>query len=128
MEPRSGEVLALHSAPTFDPNRFIGGIPQSYWTELQEDERRPLYNKAIKGTYPPGSIWKLATAISAMENGLVDMDDHMTTPCTGGYQYGNRYFRCWDKRGHGDVTLAEAIEHSCDVYFYQLGLKIGLIA
>jgi len=126
MEPRSGEVLALFSAPTFDPNRFIGGIPRSYWDELQNDTRRPLYNKAIKGTYPPGSIWKLATAISAMEHGLVDIDDHMATPCTGGYQYGNRYFRCWDKKGHGDVTLAEAIEHSCDVYFYQLGLKIGL--
>lgn len=126
MEPRSGEVLALHSAPTFDPNRFIGGIPYSYWQELQSDERRPLYNKAIKGTYPPGSIWKLQTAIVAMEAGLVDIDDHMATPCAGGYQYGNRYFRCWDKKGHGDVTLAEAIEHSCDVYFYQLGLKIGL--
>ena len=126
MEPRSGEVLALHSAPTFDPNRFIGGIPFSYWQELQTDPRRPLYNKAIKGTYPPGSIWKLQTAIIGMEAGLVGIDDHMTTPCTGGYQYGNRYFRCWDKKGHGDVTLAEAIEHSCDVYFYQLGLKIGL--
>ncbi len=126
MEPRSGEVLALHSAPTYDPNRFIGGIPFSYWNELQEDPRRPLYNKAIKGTYPPGSIWKLQTAIVAMEAGLVDIDDHMTTPCTGGYQYGNRYFRCWDREGHGDVSLAEAIEHSCDVYFYQLGLKIGL--
>ncbi len=126
MEPRSGEVLALHSAPTFDPNRFVGGIPQSYWDELQRDPRRPLYNKAIKGTYPPGSIFKLATAIAAMENGLVDIDDQMPVPCTGGYQYGNRYFRCWDKKGHGNVTLAEAIEHSCDVYFYQLGLKIGL--
>ena len=126
MEPRSGEVLALHSAPTFDPNRFIGGIPLSYWTELQDDPRKPLYNKAIKGTYPPGSVFKLATAIVGMEEGLVGMNDHMPTPCTGGYQFGNRYFRCWDKRGHGDVTLAEAIEHSCDVYFYQLGLKIGL--
>ncbi len=126
MEPRSGEVLALHSAPTFDPNRFIGGIPYGYWQALQSDERKPLYNKAIKGTYPPGSVWKLATAIIGMEAGLVDIDDHMTTPCTGGYQYGNRYFRCWDRQGHGDVTLAEAIEHSCDVYFYQLGLKIGL--
>lgn len=126
MDPRSGEVLALHSAPTFDPNRFIGGIPFDYWTALQEDPRRPLYNKAIKGTYPPGSVWKLQTAIIAMEAGLVDIDDRMTTPCAGGYQYGNRYFRCWDKQGHGNVDLRGAIEHSCDVYFYQLGLKIGL--
>lgn len=126
MIPQTGEVLALHSAPTFDPNRFTGGIPRSYWNALQADPRRPLYNKAIKGTYPPGSIWKLATAITAMEAGLVDIDDRMPTPCRGGFQYGNRYFRCWDPKGHGNVTLAGAIQHSCDTYFYQLGLKIGL--
>jgi penicillin-binding protein 2 len=126
MEPRSGAVLALHSAPTYDPNRFIGGIPFSYWRQLQDDPRRPLYNKAIKGTYPPGSIWKLATAIVAIEEGIADFGDRMQTPCTGGYQFGNRYFRCWDARGHGNVTMAQAIEHSCDTYFYQLGLKIGL--
>lgn len=126
MDPRTGAVLALHSAPTFDPNRFTGGIPRSYWTALQSDPRRPLYNKAIKGTYPPGSIWKLATAITAMEAGLVDIHDRMPTPCRGGYQYGNRYFRCWDPKGHGNVDLAGAIAHSCDTYFYQLGLKVGL--
>ena len=126
MDPKTGAVLALHSAPTFDPNRFTGGIPRSYWTALQADPRRPLYNKAIKGTYPPGSIWKLATAITAMEAGLVDIHDRMPTPCRGGYQYGNRYFRCWDPKGHGAVDLAGAIAHSCDTYFYQLGLKVGL--
>lgn len=126
MEPRSGEVLALHSAPTFDPNRFIGGIPFDYWRELQEDPRRPLYNKAIKGAYPPGSIWKLHTAIIAMEAGQVRINERMQVPCRGGYQYGNRFFRCWKDEGHGDVTLAEAIEQSCDTYFYQLGLRIGL--
>lgn len=126
MEPRSGEVLALHSAPTFDPNRFIGGIPQDYWDELQTDPRRPLYNKAIKGAYPPGSIWKLHTAIVAMEAGQVRIDEKMPVPCEGGFQFGNRYFRCHDADGHGDVTLAEAIEQSCDTYFYQLGLRIGL--
>jgi penicillin-binding protein 2 len=126
MEPRSGAVLALHSAPTFDPNRFIGGIPASYWRQLQEDPRRPMYNKAIKGQYPPGSIWKLVTSIVAIEEGIADLDDHMETPCTGSYFYGNRVFRCWDVEGHGDVSMARAIELSCDVYFYQLGLKIGL--
>lgn len=126
MEPRSGEVLALHSAPTFDPNRFIGGIPFDYWRELQDDPRRPLYNKAIKGAYPPGSIWKLHTAIIAMEAGQVRIDERMPVPCRGGYQYGDRYFRCWKDDGHGDVTLAEAIEQSCDTYLYQLGLRIGL--
>jgi penicillin-binding protein 2 len=126
MEPRSGEVLALHSAPTFDPNRFIGGIPRDYWEQLQEDERRPLYNKAIKGAYPPGSIWKLHTSIIAMEAGQVRIDERMQVPCTGSYQFGNRAFRCWKRDGHGDLTLAQAIEQSCDTYFYQLGQRIGL--
>ncbi|HRQ78262.1 MAG TPA: penicillin-binding protein 2 [Gemmatimonadaceae bacterium] len=126
MEPHSGEVLALHSAPTFDPNRFIGGIPRDYWDELQNDERRPLYNKAIKGAYPPGSIWKLHTSIIAMEAGQVRIDEKMPVRCEGGFQFGNRFQRCWKRDGHGDVTLAEALEQSCDTYFYQLGLRIGL--
>lgn len=127
MEPRSGEVLALHSAPSFDPNEFIGGIPRGYWQQLQEDPRRPLYNKAIKGTYPPGSVWKLHTAIIGMERGLVRIDETQPVPCTGAFQFGNRPFRCWKRDGgHGHTTLAQAIETSCDVYFYQLGLKIGL--
>ncbi|MBX9929320.1 MAG: penicillin-binding protein 2 [Gemmatimonadaceae bacterium] len=126
MDPRTGEVLALHSAPSFDPNRFIGGIPTDYWKELNEDPRRPLYNKAIQGTYPPGSTWKLATAVMAMEQGLVKLEDVMPTPCTGGFQFGNRRFKCWEKKGHGYTSLARAIEVSCDVYFYQLGLKLGL--
>ena len=126
MEPRTGEVLALHSAPTFDPNRFIGGIPPEYWRALNTDPRRPLYNKVIQGKYPPASTFKLATSAMALELGLVNLGDHMPVPCTGGYMYGTRYFRCWDRRGHGDVSLARAIEVSCDVYFYQLGLKLGL--
>jgi penicillin-binding protein 2 len=126
MDPRDGSVLALHSAPSFDPNRFIGGIPVEYWRELNTDPRRPLYNKAMKGRYPPGSTFKLATAAIALQDGVATMDDHMPQPCTGGYQYFNRYFRCWNKKGHGNVTLARAIEVSCDTYFYQLGLKIGL--
>lgn len=126
LEPQTGAVLALHSAPSFDPNRFIGGIPAEYWRTLNVDKRRPLYNKAIKGSYAPGSTWKLATAVMALERGIVSLDDRMPMACTGGYQYGNRRFKCWEKRGHGQVTLAQAIEVSCDVYFYQLGLKIGL--
>jgi penicillin-binding protein 2 len=126
MDPKTGEVLALHSAPSFDPNQFIGGIPPSYYRQLREDPRRPLYNKVIQGKYPPASTFKLATAVLALEAGVATMDDRMPVPCTGGYQYGARYFRCWDRRGHGNVTLAQAIEKSCDTYFYQLGLKIGL--
>jgi penicillin-binding protein 2 len=126
IDPRDGGVLALYSAPSYDVNRFTGGIPADYWKTLLSDDRHPLVNKVTQGRYPPGSTFKLATAVTGMQNGVVSLDEHMPVPCTGGFQYGNRYFKCWDKRGHGDISLARAIEVSCDVYFYQLGLKIGL--
>jgi penicillin-binding protein 2 len=127
LEPKTGEVLALYSAPSFDPNRFVGGIKATYYDSLLDDKRRPLYNKAIQGTYPPGSTWKLASAITALEDSVVTLEDHMPIPCTGGMQYGNRWFKCDGGKGHhGSLTLAQAIEQSCDVYFYQLGLKIGI--
>jgi penicillin-binding protein 2 len=126
LEPHTGAVLALYSAPSYDPNKFIGGISSGLWRQLNADPRRPLYNKAIQGRYDPGSTWKLVTATAAMEEGLVNINDRMPVPCTGGFQFGNRYFRCWHRSGHGSVTLARAIEVSCDVYFYQLGLKLGL--
>ncbi|HET9637145.1 MAG TPA: penicillin-binding protein 2 [Gemmatimonadaceae bacterium] len=126
LDPNTGEVLAIYSAPSWDPNKFTGGIPVDYYKQLLEDKRRPLVNKAIQGRYPPGSTFKLATSIIGLETGAVTPKDHMPVPCTGGYQYGSRYFRCWDKRGHGSLDLEGAIKHSCDVYFYQLGLKIGL--
>src|SRR5689334_9116398 len=126
VDPKTGEVLAIHSAPSFDPNRFIGGVSTSYYSQLRDDPRRPLYNKVIQGLYPPGSTFKLATAIMGLEAGIVGLDDHMPQPCTGGYFFGNRYFRCWEKKGHGDINLRQAIEKSCDVYFYQLGLRLGI--
>jgi penicillin-binding protein 2 len=126
MDPRNGGVLALYSAPTFDPNRFTGGIPADYWHQLVTDPRRPLVNKVVQGIYPPGSTFKLVTTVVGLESGLVSLDSYMPEPCRGGFQYGSRYFRCWDKNGHGSITLAQAIEVSCDTYFYQLGLKIGL--
>jgi penicillin-binding protein 2 len=126
IDPVTGGVLALYSAPSFDPNRFTGGIPIDYWRTLLSDPRLPLVNKAVQGTYPPGSTYKLATAVLGMEAGIANMHTHMAVPCHGGYQYGSRYFRCWERRGHGDVDLAGAIKVSCDTYFYQLGLKIGL--
>jgi penicillin-binding protein 2 len=126
MDPKTGAVLALYSAPTPDYNRFIGGVPAAYYDSLLKDPRRPLYNKALQGQYPPGSTWKLATSVVGLETGAVTMSDRMPIPCTGGMQYGNRYFRCWDKRGHGSLALAGAIAKSCDVYFYQLGIKLTL--
>ena len=126
MVPQTGEVLALFSAPSFDPNRFIGGISVQYYDSLRNDPRNPLYNKALQGTYPPGSTWKLATSVIALQDHVVTPNDHMPVPCTGGMYFGNRYWRCWDRAGHGNLTLAGAIAKSCDVYFYQLGLKIGI--
>lgn len=126
IEPNTGEVLALYSAPSWDPNKFTGGIPVDYYKQLLEDKRRPLVNKAIQGTYPPGSTFKLTTSIIGLQEGVVGLKERMPVPCSGGYQYGTRWFRCWEKRGHGSLDLEGAIKHSCDVYFYQLGLKIGL--
>ena len=125
LDPKTGGVLALYSAPTYDVNRFIGGVPAKYFASLLADPQKPLYNRALFGTYAPASTFKLATAVIGLQRGLVTMDSRMKEPCTGGYFYG-RVFKCWDKRGHGDITLAQAIAKSCDVYFYQLGLKIGL--
>lgn len=126
LEPRTGAVLALYSAPSWDPNRFVGGVSIAYYDSLLNDPRSPLYNKATQGVYPPGSTWKLATAVIGLEDSLVNMGDRMPQPCTGRYFYGDRYWACWDPAGHGPLTLSQAIEKSCDVYFYQLGLRIGL--
>jgi penicillin-binding protein 2 len=126
IDPTTGEVLALYSAPSWDPNKFTGGIPADYYKQLLEDKRRPLVNKAIQGRYPPGSTFKLATSVIALQDGLVGLKEHMPVPCSGGFQYGSRYFRCWEKKGHGSLDLEGAIKHSCDTYFYQLGLKVGL--
>ena len=125
MDPTTGEVLALHSAPSFDPNRFIGGIPTDYWRELNTDTRLPLLNKALQGRYMPASTFKLATSAIALQLGVVDFDSRMPQPCTGGFYYG-RYWGCWEKKGHGSLTLTQAIAQSCDSYFYQLGLRITL--
>ncbi|OGU01367.1 MAG: penicillin-binding protein 2 [Gemmatimonadetes bacterium RBG_16_66_8] len=126
MQPVTGEVLALYSAPSFDPNAFVGGYERETWTALSQSEASPLLNRAIQARYPPASPWKLVIAAAAAARGIVDLDTRMPIPCRGGLQYGNRYFRCWRPAGHGDLTLAEAIKYSCDVYFYQLGLQLDV--
>jgi penicillin-binding protein 2 len=126
MDPKTGGVLAIFSSPAVDPNRWIGGIPTSYYDSLRNDTRRPLYNKALQGAYPPGSTWKLATALVGLQDGVVGFSDHMPQSCGGSYYFGNRTWRCWDKNGHGSLDLTAAIAQSCDVYFYQLGMKLGL--
>ena len=121
-----GQVLALYSSPTYDPNLFIGGISAEHWRELRDDPANPLFNRAIQGRYPPASPFKLAVAAMALRRGLVTFNTRMPEPCTGSFRYGNRVFKCWDPRGHGSLDLTGAIAQSCDVYFYQLGIKLGL--
>ena len=127
MTPK-GEVRALYSAPTYDPNAFVGGISMALWRGLNGDEARPLLNRAIQTRYPPASPFKLAIAAMALKRGLIGLDTHMPTPCRGGLRLGNRIFRCWKKEGHGSLDLVGAVASSCDVYFYQLGLRLGLNA
>jgi penicillin-binding protein 2 len=124
----AGEIRALYSSPTYDPNDFVGGISSKEWRALNTDSARPLLNRVIQARYPPASPFKLAIAAMALKRGLVTLDSHMPQPCRGGMRLGNRVFRCWKKEGHGSVDLVGAVAGSCDVYFYQLGLRLGLNA
>ncbi len=126
LDVEDGGVLALYSAPTFDPNSFAGGIDPGEWASLNGDPEQPLFNRAVVGRYAPGSTWKLAVAAIGLQLGLVDPDERMPRPCAGAMFFGGRTFRCWNAAGHGALDLVGAIQHSCNVYFYQLGLKIGL--
>jgi penicillin-binding protein 2 len=126
MDPETGAVLALYSAPTYDVNRFVGGISASYFDSLRSNKNQPLYNKAVQGSYPPGSTWKLATAVMGLQENIITPTTRMPQSCSGYYFFGNRPWRCWEKGGHGSLDLTGAIARSCDVYFYQLGLKLGI--
>ena len=126
LDPSDGGVLALYSAPSYDPNDFVGGISTELWASLNADERNPLFDRAVLGKYPPASTWKLATAAIALDLGVVTPDEYMAVPCTGSFTFGTRSYGCWSAQGHGFNNLTEAIRNSCDVYFYQLGLRITL--
>jgi len=125
MDPRSGDILALYSAPSYDPNAFVGGVDPTYWRSLNENPDLPLLDRAIAARYPPASTFKLATAVMALKRGLVNFHSKMPLPCIGGIRFGNRFFKCWTT-GHGYLTLEQAITNSCDGYFYQLGLLLGV--
>ena len=128
LDPVDGGVLALYSAPTFDPNAFVSGLTPEEWAVLESDPRKPLFNRSVMGLYPPGSTWKLAAAAIALDRGVVGPHEVMPEPCTGGFLHDGLYRRCWLAEGHGYLDLAGAIANSCNVYFYQLGMKIGLDA
>lgn len=126
LDPADGGVLALYSAPTYDPNAFVGGIDATTWNGLNTDEAKPLFNRAVLGLYAPASTWKLASAGIGLDLGVITPDEVMPVPCTGSWYWGGRLWRCHDAGGHGYNNLAQAIGNSCDVYFYQLGLRITL--
>lgn len=126
LNPEDGGVLALYSAPNFDPNNFVGGLSEIDWKNIQSDPDNPMLNRAIMGLYPPASTWKLASAAIALDLGVVGPHEIMPIPCTGSMTYGGLQRGCWFSAGHGFLDLAGAIAHSCNVYFYQLGLRVGL--
>ncbi|MDG4647936.1 penicillin-binding protein 2 [Roseibacterium sp. SDUM158017] len=126
MECQTGEILALASAPTFDPNHFVRGISQVQWRALNEDRYRPLANKATQGLYPPGSTYKMIVALAGLEAGVIEPGELVN--CPGHVELGNRRFHCWRRAGHGRVDLVEAISQSCDVYFYELAQRVGIEA
>ncbi|ERP38988.1 penicillin-binding protein 2 [Chitinivibrio alkaliphilus] len=127
MDPRNGEVLAMYSNPSFDANTFslAEKIVGQEWRQAQHNPRRPLINKAIASNYSPGSTFKLITALAGLEAGVVSPGGYMDKSCDGGMRFGNRYYRCWYRQGHGRLSLEDALKTSCNVYFYQLGLLLG---
>ncbi len=120
--PKTGEILAMVSKPNFDPNEFVSGISFKDWNHLLQDKNRPLENRAIQGQYPPGSIFKLITALAALEDGAADIDKVFL--CRGIFWYKTWPYRCWRTSGHGWMNLKNAIIESCDIFFYQLGLLV----
>ncbi len=125
MDPRNGEILAMTSYPGYDANIFSSVIPESLWNEIRDDTTHPLLNRPLKGLYPPGSTVKFVGVGAGLEEGVIS-ENSTFKPCIGGYQFGNRFFGCWHAAGHGSLNAVHTLEQSCDVYMYQLGLKLGI--
>jgi penicillin-binding protein 2 len=123
MDVRNGDILCMVSAPSFDPNLFVGGVPANVYNALRDYERKPLLDKAIYGSFPPGSTFKMTTALALLDAGVNPAE---RVVCTGGYRYGNRTFRCWKRGGHGAMDMHNAIKNSCDTYFYHLCNRAGV--
>lgn len=124
MEVETGEVLASSSWPSFDPNDFATGIPAGLWRELLADTRGPLTNKVVSGQYAPGSTYKMVVALAGLEAGVIAPDHRIH--CPGHMDLGDNRFHCWRRGGHGAVDMVEAIQQSCDVYFYELSRRVGI--
>lgn len=124
IDPRNGGILALASKPDYNPGDLAGKIEPEIWNNLLNDESHPLFSRSVQSAYPPGSVYKIVAAIAALEEGIIT--PQWTAYCPGYFQLGRRTIHCWNTAGHGTVDLKGAIKGSCNVYFYQLGLKIGL--
>lgn len=124
LDPNSGDILAMASRPGFDPNVLSRELTAKQWVEIVQDEGRPLNNRASQGQYPPGSTFKIPMAVAALETKTVSPSS--TVYCNGGYQFGKRLYHDWKASGHGYVDLHNALVHSCDVYFYTIGQRMGI--
>jgi penicillin-binding protein 2 len=124
MKVQTGEIIAITSKPSFDPNKFAAGISPDNWKELVTDEWHPLQNRSIHGQYPPGSTYKIVTALAGLEEGIIKPDTSIY--CPGHFKLGRGRYRCWKKSGHGAVDLHDALVQSCDVYFYTIGHRLGI--
>ncbi len=124
MDIFTGEVIAMHSSPSFDPNLFVFGISQENWQLIRNDPMKPLLNKTLQGRYSPGSTLKPIVALSALENGIINTN--FTVRCTGKTEMYDQTYHCWKKEGHGYVSLRNAMKMSCDTYFYEIARKLGV--
>jgi penicillin-binding protein 2 len=124
MDPHNGDILVMTSSPCFDPNLLSRGIDAKDWQALITNDQHPLLNRALQSQQPPGSVFKIFVAIAALENKVIDPNKKLF--CPGHFRLGNRVFHCWKEGGHGWVDMQRAIIESCDVYFYQIGLQLGI--
>ncbi|MDD2732512.1 MAG: penicillin-binding protein 2 [Desulfuromonadaceae bacterium] len=124
MEVTTGEILAFVSNPGFDPSLFSGKMPADVWQGYLDDKRHPLENKALSGQYPPGSTFKMITALAGLQDNKINASTSVN--CSGSYDLGTSTFKCWNKKGHGTTNLHKSLRESCDVYYYQLGEKLGV--
>ena len=124
MDVTNGDLIAIASSPGFDPNLFVRGISQTDYSALTENDHRPLANKAVQGAYPPGSTFKLVTALAALEAGMITVDTKVR--CPGYIEFGGTRFHCWKRGGHGAVDLERSLQESCDVYYYEIAQKVGI--
>ncbi|MBQ6110748.1 MAG: penicillin-binding protein 2 [Alphaproteobacteria bacterium] len=126
LDIETGDILAMASTPSFNPNNFKTDDGEEYISALLSDDAKPFMNKAIEGLYPPGSTFKIVVALAALESGAITPNEKIF--CPGYWEYGNHKYHCWEKDGHGWVDLIGALKHSCDIYFYQVALRIGIDA